>query len=746
MSMSHLFRALVLVLAASLLTACGKEPEQSAGTPVPAAKSAANDTAVPGPPIARVETVEDVYHGTTVADPYRWLENWDDPAVRDWSEKQNAYTRRMLAAMPERPVVHNRIMEILKSAQSVTYNSLRLAGKSTLLAMKSDPEKQHALLVIMGADGDPSSEKALVDPNVIDQSGATSIDWYAPSWDGKLVAVSLSAAGSESGDVHVYKMPSGEETDVIIERVNGGTAGGDLAWFPDNSGFYYTRYPRAGERPEADLAFYLQVWQHKLGTPAADDSYVIGEDFSRIAEIRLITDPDSGRLLVWVQEGDSNRFQLNLRQKNGSWDRFSDFGDGAIQAVFGPDNSLYVISLEGAPRGKILKLDAAAPDLAKADVVVPETDGALSHSFYYIFSPGIVVTRDRIYAIYQTGGPDELRVFSLDGKPLPAPAQMDVSTVYGVTPAGGSDVYFGNSSYVAMPQWFRFNAADGANTKLAISSVSPVDYSDVEVVREFATSKDGTRVPVNILMPKGTVPDGTRGILVTGYGGYGVNITPSISMSRHILFENGMLFAQANLRGGGEFGESWHLQGSLTNKQNVFDDFAAVIRHLVERGYAAADRVAIMGGSNGGLLMGATIVQHPELIAAVVSHVGIYDSVRSEFEPNGEFNIPEFGTVKDPDQFKALFAYSPYHNVKDGTAYPPILMPTGANDPRVNPLHSRKFTARLQAAQKGNGTVLLRTSSETGHGGGTPLDEVIELLTDQYAFVFHYLHVPVAAQ
>jgi prolyl oligopeptidase len=203
------------------------------------------------------------------------------------------------------------------------------------------------------------------------------------------------------------------------------------------------------------------------------------------------------------------------------------------------------------------------------------------------------------------------------------------------------------------------------------------------------------------------------------------------------------VFAEANLRGGGEYGETWHRQGNLTNKQNVFDDFAAVIRHLVAEGYAAPDRVAIIGGSNGGLLMGATMVQNPDLAAAVVSHVGVYDMVRVELDPNGTFNIPEFGTVKDPDQFAALHAYSPYHNVEDGQAYPPILLPTGANDPRVNPAHSRKFTARLQGAQGEEGVVLLRTSSDTGHGGGTPLDEVIELLSDQYAFIFHYVGVDV---
>jgi prolyl oligopeptidase len=734
-----LVRRCTTLILGVLMTACGKAPEESA-------VAVSSDSAAVRAPVARIETVEDVFFESKVADPYRWLEDWTDTEVKVWSEGQNAYTRKILASLPERAAVHARITEILKSAQSVSYGSLRMAGADKLFAMKRDPAKQQSVLVLMAVDGDPSHEKPFVDPNEVDPSGGTTIDWYEPSHDGSMVAVSMSSGGSESGDVHVYKVPSGEETDVITERVNGGTAGGDLAWFPDDAGFYYTRYPRAGERSEEDMHFFQQVWRHALGTSAAEDSYVIGEDFPRIAEIRLSVDAAGDRLLVWVQDGDSNRFEMHLRQPDGKWNKFSEFSDGAIQANFGPDDSLYVISVAQAPRGRLLKLDAAAPDMSKAVEIIAESDNTLSHGFYSHYSPTLVVAQDRIYAVFQAGGPNKLMVYSLDGKPLGSPEQDEVSAIFGLTPGGASKVYFATESYVAMAQWFRYDARDETTTQLAISSESPVDYSDVTVVREFATSKDGTRVPVNILMPQGARRDGSNAVLVTGYGGYGLSMTPYASMSRHILFEHGVLFAEANLRGGGEYGEEWHLQGNLTNKQNVFDDFAAVIKHLVDQGYAARDRVAIVGGSNGGLLMGATVVQHPDLVAAAVSHVGIYDMLRAELNPNGEFNIPEFGTVNDPAQFAALRAYSPYHNIEDGVSYPPMLIPTGANDPRVEPFHSRKFTARMQAAQNGNGLVLLRTSGDTGHGGGTPLDETIEQLTDQYAFVFHHLNVPVGDQ
>ena len=528
-----------------------------------------------------------------------------------------------------------------------------------------------------------------------------------------------------------------------MARVNGGTAGGDLAWFPDDSGYYYTRYPHAGEHPDEELSFYQQVWQHTLGTTEDQDEYVLGEGFPRIAASRLIVDANSGRLLVWVQDGDSSRFELHLRQADGTWTQFSEFGDGVVQAIFGPDDSLFVLDRANSPRGRVLRLDATNPKLAgDASEIVPQGTGSISHSFYDPFSPNVVVTSDRLYVVYQDGGPNELATYSLDGELLDSPQQSPISTVFGLTAASNSDLVFGTASYVSMPQWFRFRVSDNTTLQLAISSESPVDYSDVEVAREFATSKDGTQVPVNILLPRGSSKDGTNAIVVTGYGGYGLNMTPFMSMSRHILFEHGVLFAEANLRGGGEYGEEWHLQGNLTNKQNVFDDFTAVIKHLVAEGYADPDRVAIVGGSNGGLLMGAAVTQEPDLAAAVVSHVGIYDMLRVELDPNGEFNVPEFGTVQDPEQFAALYAYSPYHHVEDGVDYPPILLPTGANDPRVNPAHSRKFAARMQAAQEGNGMVLLRTSADTGHGGGTPLDAVIELLADQYAFLFHHLAVP----
>jgi prolyl oligopeptidase len=297
-------------------------------------------------------------------------------------------------------------------------------------------------------------------------------------------------------------------------------------------------------------------------------------------------------------------------------------------------------------------------------------------------------------------------------------------------------------SYVTPGAWFAYSAADGRVTKTKLAVTFPADLSGMTVVREFATSKDGTRVPLNIIYPKTLKLDGSAPALLYGYGGYGISQSPFFwGTIGTVWLEQGGVFAIANLRGGGEFGDEWHRAGNLTRKQNVFDDFYACAKLLSEQGYVNARRLGIVGGSNGGLLMGAALTQHPEMYRAVLSMVGIYDMLRVETEPNGEYNVTEFGTVKDAEQFKALFGYSPYHHVKDGTPYPAVLFTTGANDRRVNPEHSRKMTARLQSATSSKLPVLLRTSATTGHGIGTPLDEQIAELTDEFAFLFAQLGV-----
>jgi prolyl oligopeptidase len=442
-----------------------------------------------------------------------------------------------------------------------------------------------------------------------------------------------------------------------------------------------------------------------------------------------------------VQDGDGGEFAHFVRSEDGKWKQFAGFKDQAIQAAFGWKDALFVVSRKGAPKGKILRLDAGNSDLAKATVVIPEGTDAIVTDFWTAPDEATVLpTATRLYVTYQRGGPSAIRCFDHGGREEPAPKQPEVGAVGGLTRTGLDGVVFAAGSFTEPTALYRFSPATKETVKLPLSSPPVVDLSDVTVVREFATSKDGTKVPVNIMIPKGAKLDGSNPCLVTGYGGYGISIEPHFVATRRVLFDHGFVVAVVNLRGGGEYGEEWHRAGSLTKKQNVFDDFAAALKHMIDRKYTSPEKLAIEGGSNGGLLMGATLTQHPDLVKCVVAHVGIYDMLRVELSTNGAFNVPEFGTVKDEAQFKALRAYSPYHNVKDGTKYPAVLFLTGANDPRVDPMQSRKMTARLQAAYP-EGTVLLRTSASSGHGLGTALSEKIEETTDVYAFLFAQLGV-----
>jgi len=682
----------------------------------------------------------DTYHGTAVTDDYRWLEDWNSKEVRDWSEAQNAAARAVLDKLPGVPALRERLTKIM-AAETTSHHQLA-PRPGRLFALRRQPPKQQPFLVVMPAADRPGEARVLLDPNALDAKGTTAIDWFVPSPDGKLVAVSISKGGSEAGDVHVYDAETGKEADVVIPRVHGGTAGGDLTWTPDGKGFFYTRYPRPGERPPADTDFYQQVYFHALSTSADSDRYELGKDQPRIAEFRLETDPPTGRVLATVQDGDGGEFAFFVRSPDGKWKQVAGFKDGLVQAAFGPGGELFAVSRKNAPRGKVIRLAADDPDLAKAVEVVPEGNDAIVTTHYG--PPGeatVLPCATRLYVTYQLGGPTAVRCFTLNGKPLPAPRQPEIGSVGGLVRAGtGDDILFAAGSFVEPVEVYHYRAAANETTKLPLASPPVVEFNDVTVVREFATSKDGTKVPVNILVPKGAKLDGSNPCLVTGYGGYSISVSPAVRPAWRVLFDAGFVVAVANLRGGGEYGDGWHRAGSLTNKQNVFDDFAAVLRHLIDRKYTSPAKLAVEGGSNGGLLMGAALTQHPDLMKCVVSHVGIYDMLRVELSPNGAFNIPEFGTVKDAAQFRAMYAYSPYHRVKDGTKYPAVLFLTGANDPRVDPMQSRKMTARLQAADP-NGVVLLRTTAGAGHGAGTSLSERIEEAVDVTAFLFAQLGV-----
>jgi prolyl oligopeptidase len=683
--------------------------------------------AQPAPETPR-KPVSTQYHDVTVEDPYQWLENDNDPQVKSWSDAQNQRTGQYLDKLPDRAAIEKQLTEWYAKT-SPSYSSL-VSRPGILFAMKFQPPKQQPLLVTLASADDLKSEKVVLDPNVLDAKGTTAIDWFVPSLDGKYVAVSLSKGGSEDGTLHFYETATGKALPDTIAHVQYPTAGGSAAWNGDGSGIYYTRFPRKGERPEADLNFYQQIYFHKLGTPDTEDTYSIGKEFPRIAEIALEASRDGKYILATVANGDGGDFAHYLLGPDGTWKQITQFSDQIKIARLGRDNALYLISRVGAPRGKILRMPLGVPELKNAAEIVPGGEAVIER---------IVPSTDALYLGDLLGGPSQIRRFDLNGKSATIIPIPQISAVQEMLALEEGSLLFRDVSYTEPAAWFRCLNGKTEPAKTALRSTSPVSFADIEVRREFATSKDGAKIPLNILFRKGMKPDGSNPTLLYGYGGYGISMSPNFDFTRRLWFDRGGVYVVANIRGGGEFGEDWHKAGNLTKKQNVFDDFAAAAEYLIKEKYTRPEKLAIQGGSNGGLLMGVMITQHPDLFRAVVSSVGIYDMLRVELAPNGAFNVTEFGTVKDPEQFKALYAYSPYHHVVDGTKYPSVLMMTGANDGRVAPYHSRKMTARLDEANKSENPILLRTSSSAGHGQGTALSERVKQLADIYAFLFTQL-------
>jgi len=709
------------------------------GLAVLALSGSAFAAVVPPPPPTPPGAVVDTIQGVRVADPYRWLEDWNDPKVKAWSDAQNARARAYLDALPSRGTVKTELTRLIAET-SPAYTHLSAKG-AFVFAMYTDASKQQPMLVVLNAGADPASRKIVLDPNQLDAKGLTSIDWFVPSPDGKRVAVSLSKNGSEDGTLHVFEVPTGREIDTPIPRVQFPTAGGSLAWTADGNAFWYTRYPGA-DAPEADRHFNMQVYFHRLGTDAKADTLALGakDGLERVSEVFLENRYRRGAVLASVQRGDGGQWAFYVLKPEAPAEEVATYDDRIVFATIGPDDAIYAISRAGAPNGKVVKCAAPCARLTQAKTIVPESGvailsgGAESHDIDLTLSSSRLFVRDIV------GGPNQIRIFDLDGRPegkLPLP---EIAANSEIEPLANGDVLFDVSTYLEPRYYAKWSPQTGKAEETALKVTSPVSFADAEVVRVFATSKDGTRVPINIIEKNGTKRDGHNPTLLYGYGGYGISMTPSfLGPSRRIWLDAGGIYAIANIRGGAEYGERWHQEGMLTHKQNVFNDFAAAGRYLIDMGYTSHDKLALMGGSNGGLLMGAMITQHPKLARAVVSAVGIYDMLRVELDPNGAFNVTEFGTVKDPEEFKALYAYSPYHHVVAGTFYPAVLMLTGAMDGRVNPLHSRKFTAALQAASNSGLPVLLRTSANSGHGIGSSLNERIAEQTDQLTFLFDQL-------
>jgi prolyl oligopeptidase len=694
------------------------------------------------PPTAARRPVTQTYHGVAVTDDYQWLEDPAAPEVQRWTRGQNLAARAHLDGLSVRPLIERRLGELHAGG---TTNYFALAARpGRLFLLRFQPPGPQPVLVTLTSLTNLDSLHVVFDPATRTNGGSTAIDWFVPSPDGTRVAVSLSQNGSERGDLHLLDTETGRILEPPIPRVHGPTAGGSAAWNAEGTGIFYTRYPKPGERPDADLDFYQQVWFHRLGTPSDSDRHELGAGFPRIAEIALHASQDGRRLTAAVANGDGGQYAFHLREPDGRWRRVAGFEDQVIQAEFGrdplyieagKDESLYLLSRKDAPKGRLLRLPLGSSSLAQAAVVVPEGTNVLAS-----FRP----TASGLILVRQEGGPSEISFLDRVDGTTHRLRNRGPSSIDEVVVLRGDEFVYRQVSYTEPYVWRYCNAGRDPEASVAtpLAGYSPVDFGDVEVLERKVASKDGTRVPLTVLRRKGTPLDGSSPTVLTGYGGYGISQVPGFDIARRVWLDQGGTLAIAHIRGGGEYGEEWHRAGNLTRKQNVFDDFAACAEFLIRSNFTRSARLAIEGGSNGGLLMGAMLTQHPGLVRAVVSHVGIYDMLRVERDPNGAFNTTEFGSVADPGQFQALMAYSPYHHVTNGVAYPAVLMLTGDTDGRVNPAHSRKMIARLQAATASHLPVLLRTSAHSGHGIGTAFGEAVQQKADVLSFLVEQLDVP----
>jgi prolyl oligopeptidase len=703
-------------------------------------------------PPAMKQPVTDEYHGVKVVDDHRWLEDGKSAETQQWLAAENAHSLHYFQHAPAWNLVLHDIKNP-KEKQGAEERNLDFRRGRFFYMQLDRTAQQQAVLITSTSLGTPSSAPAnarvLLDPSKLDSTGHTSIDWYMPSLDGSLIAVGLAVGGSERAALTVFDTATAKQVGAAFIPM--GFHGGrrSVAWLPGNKGFLYGGYaPAVAAAAQATILKNEKVFEHTLGTSQTEDHVVLDQGLTPLAQIALDSDPTGKWIVASAEDGDGGKYANFVRMPDGSWQQISTYSDEVVAVTPGTaeEDALYLTSLKDAPRGKILEISAKTPVLREAKTIIPEGPASIVHDAPEGDSHSLLVTKDRLYVTTIDGGPNRLLVYDHKGMPLPEVPLPPVSGVSEVAAVGPETLAIQTSGFLTPPAYLTYH--QGAHTQpeaTALSQPASEIVTGYVVDRSFATSKDGTRIPMNIIHRRGSAMDGTVPTLVYGYGGYGISLSPEFVGSIYwtTWLQQGYTLVITNIRGGAEYGESWHLGGNLTRKQNVFDDFSACAQYLIDKHWSSSAHMAAIGGSNGGLLMGAEITQHPEQFRAVVSLVGIYDMLRIELDPNGQFNTTEFGSVKDAAQFQALYAYSPYHHVVDGTKYPAVLMETGDNDPRVNPAQSRKFAARLQAASSSLAPILLKTFADAGHGSSSSAD-LQQQLADAYTFLFQELGVAFA--
>lgn len=650
-------------------------------------------TVLAGPSATRKDKVVTSYYGVKVADPYRWLEHANSPQVKKWIAAQNVYTDKVLSSYPEGKPMAKRVAQLALTSTS-RFEPELVAGKLFFM-QETPPQPQPMLMAENWPDGKP---EVLVNPN---KSGVA-ITGYWPSPDGDYVVYGTAKGGNEATTLRVLKVAAGKTLPAEMPNAGGGTSPQGVVWDADGKGFLYVRLPASG------LQFNAMLYHHRLGTAASADRPAFGRGFSPVAEYWFANSADGRNAAITVHYGDGNPDYVYLRTAKG-WKQV--LGPAAnVRAAFEgsvgaswENDRLLVISYQNAPRGKLLSVTARG------------THALVSQGKWAMHD---VAGIKGGFLINEVAGPDWRVVqYDANGKfvrvvPLPKNG-IGIDAIAAET---DSDIAMITYSGWKIPlRWARYDSRGGV-LKTVFEVKPAADYSKLRTYRLNATSKDGTKIPVTVIAVQGTKPDGQRPAILYGYGGYGITIPPHFMGPYLAWLENGGVFASANIRGGGEYGEGWHEAGMLGKKQNDLDDFYAAAQSLIANHWTNRAHLGILGGSNGGLLMGASLTQHPREYRAVVSFVGIYDMLRSELFPNGRYNVSEYGTVTKKNDFEWLYAYSPLQHVKPGMPYPAVLLETGVNDPRVAPWQSRKFAAALQAATSSGRPILLLTRMNEGHG------------------------------
>ncbi len=667
-----------------------------------------------------------MYGATPVADPYRWMEDLESPEVAQWVAAQNAVTRAHLDGLPHRTPLVGRLTELWNYSRTgvpVVENGVLFYSRNSGL------QRQAPVYMRRGREADAT---LALDPNVLSPDGSVSLAHYAPSPDATLLAYACAKGGADWETIRVRDLATGRDLEDEVHWVRFS----DLSWTRDSRGFFYSRYPEPPSHKVLEAALSGQaIYYHRLGTPQADDELI----YQRLDQPSWIvngTVTENGwYLLIRTYRGAEHNNQLHYLALG---DRPRLAGTivpvvEALDAEYSPigayGSRIYLRSDKDAPNRRVIAIDLEDPDPAAWKIVVPEQDQAIEDA---------VIAGGRVIVHYLDHVQSRVRVFGLDGRPEGDLALPGVGTVAALEGrAGAPDVWVSFSSPLMPGTIYHYDS--GTQQLSAFEPpVSPIDASRYQTRPLFASSKDGTRVPFFLTARKDLVLDGSHPTMMYGYGGFSISVLPGYRPDVPAWLERGGIFVSVNMRGGAEYGESWHLAGSLEKKQNVFDDFIAVAEHLVGERFTSPARLGMMGGSNGGLLVGAVMEQRPDLFAVAMPAVGVMDMLRYDRFTGGRLWATEYGSASDPTQFAFLIKYSPLHNLKTGTCYPATLVTTADHDDRVVPSHSFKFTAALQAAQGCERPALIRVETQGSHGY-RPTDKLIEEKADQWAFAATHL-------